>query len=140
MARRGRTAIHPSIEAAVSSVSGGAAMIGSTARGTPTAALAPDAVVWIDERHAIVARAETEGIATTEIRRVGQAESRYLARVVHEVGDRQHVMIVGAQPMKLALEREYVAISHRPDHLVAAPPAARGAGAEILDRFERLAA
>lgn len=107
---------------------------------TPTAEVRPDAVVWVDERHAIVARADVEGIATTEIRRVGQAEVRYLARVVHELGDRQHVLIVGAQPMRVGLEREYVSITHRPDRLIAAPPAARGGGAAILERMERLAA
>ena len=102
--------------------------------------LGPDAVVWVDERHAIVARADSGGIATTEIRRVGLTETRYLARVVHEIDDRKHVMIVGPQPIRLALEREYVAISHRPDRLVAAPPAARGAGVDVLGRIERLAA
>jgi hypothetical protein len=107
-----------------------------TLRAEPT----PDAVVWVDERHAIVARADVEGIATTEVRRVGQAELRYLARVVHEIGDRQHVMIVGPQPIKLALEREFVAISHRPDRLTPPPPDARNDGVAILDRFERLAA
>jgi hypothetical protein len=105
-----------------------------------TPELRPDAVVWVDERHAIVARADDGGIATTEIRRVGQAETRFLSRVVHEIGEQEHVMIVGPQPIRLALEREYVAISHRPDRLIAAPTAARGAGAEILDRIERLAA
>jgi hypothetical protein len=102
--------------------------------------LRPDAVIWVDERHAIVARTGSDGIETTEIRRVGLTETRYLARVVHAIGDRTHVMIVGPQPIRLALEREYVAISHRPDRLIAAPPAARGAGVEILDRIERLAA
>lgn len=102
--------------------------------------LRPDAVVWVDEGHAIVARAEGGAIETTEVRRVGQSETRYLARVVHEIGDREHVMIVGPQPIHLALEREYVAISHRPDRIIAAPAATRGAAAEILDRIERLAA
>jgi hypothetical protein len=100
----------------------------------------PDAVVWVDDRHAFVARSDGGGIATTEIRRVGQPEARYLARVVHEIGDREHVMIVGAYPVKLALEREYVSISHRPDRIIPAPPAAQSSGAEILDRIERLAA
>lgn len=117
-------------------------MITQAATGRAPAAddLRPDAVVWVDERHAIVARSEDGGIGTTEIRRVGQAEMRFLARVVHEIGDREHVMLVGPYPIRLALEREFVAISHRPDRLIAAPPAARRAGVEILDRIERLAA
>lgn len=108
-------------------------------RTTPTTPT-PDAVVWVDERHAIVARADVEGIATTEVRRAGQTEIRYLARVVHELGDRERVMIVGPEPIRLALEREYVAISHRPDRLTATPAAVEAAGAEILGRMERLAA
>ena len=106
----------------------------------PTAEVRPDAVVWVDEQHAIVASAGVEGIATTEIRRVGQAEVRYLARVVHELGDRQRVLIVGAHPMRVGLEREYVSITHRPDRLIGPPSAARGGGAAILARMERLAA
>ena len=112
----------------------------STGTRTPIAEVRPDAVVWVDERHAIVARADIEGIATTEIRRVGQAEARYLARVVHELGEREHVMIVGAPPIRLGLEREYVSITHRPDRLLAPPPAARGGEGAILERMERLAA
>lgn len=112
----------------------------ATRESPATPELRPDAVVWVDERHAIVARAGDGGIVTTEIRRVGQAEPRFLARVVHEIGGQEHVMIVGPQPIRLGLEREYVAISHRPDRLIAAPTSARGAGAEILDRIERLAA
>lgn len=112
----------------------------TTRRAPATGELRPDAVVWVDERHAILARSDGGGIATTEIRRVNQPEGRFLARVVHEIGDREHVMIVGPQPIRLALEREYVAISHRPDRLIPVPPKARGAGAEILARIERLAA
>lgn len=106
----------------------------------PLTPATPDAVVWVDERHAIVARADSEGIATTEIRRVTLPETRYLARVVHEIRDRRHVMIVGPETIKLALEREFVAVSHRPDRLVAPPPAARRAGADVLERLERLVA
>jgi hypothetical protein len=112
----------------------------ATGQAPATGDLRPDAVVWVDERHAIVARSDDGGIATTEIRRVRQAETRFLARVVHEIGDREHVMIVGPYPIRLALEREYVAISHRPDRLIAVPSTTRGAGAQILDRLERLAA
>ena len=109
----------------------------------PTAAqsaLQPDAVVWVDEQHAIVARAGEGGIATTEVRRFGQPESRFLAHVVHEILGPEHVMVVGPLPIRIALERAFVAISHRPDRLIAVPRLARAAGAEILDRLERLAA
>ena len=107
-------------------------------RGAP--ALQPDAVVWVDEGHALVARSRNEGIETTEVRRFGQPEARYLARVVHEIGDHQHVMIVGPFPIRLAMEREYVAISHHPDRLIPVPAMAPGAGPEIIDRLEGLVA
>jgi hypothetical protein len=109
---------------------------------TPAAQeLRPDAVVWVDERHAIVARTDAKGsISTVEIRRVGRPETRYLAQVAHELRDRERVMVVGPAVIKLAFEREYVAISHRPDRLMAPPAGCRETGAEILDRMERLAA
>jgi len=102
----------------------------------------PSAVVWIDERHAIVARTEggPDRISMAEIERGSEPEVQYLAHVVHEIGDQQRVMIVGASTVKLALEREFVALSHRPDRLVAAPASANGAGRGIVDRLRRLAA
>lgn len=112
----------------------------SAPRARPTP-LPPDAVVWIDERHAIVARLEPAGlIATVDIQRRQRAEGRFLAQVVHEIGGRERVMVVGPEPIRLALERRYVAVSHRPDRLVAAPPQARLAGAGILERIGRFAA
>ena len=65
---------------------------------------------------------------------------RYLARVVHTIGDGERVMILGAAPMKLALERVFVAINHEPDRLIAIPATMRPIGPEVLERFERLAA
>ena len=103
--------------------------------------LAPSAVIWIDARHAIVARTlDPDRVSMTEIERGTDAEAQYLAHVVHEIGDRERVMVVGPNGVRLALEREYVSISHRPDHLVPTPPGAWNNGAEIVDRLRRLAA
>jgi hypothetical protein len=115
-------------------------MIASEFRQPSVPATQPDAVVWVDEGHALVARARDEGIETTEVRRFGQPETRYLARVVHEIGDHEHVMIVGPFPIRLAMEREYVAISHHPDRLIPVPVLAPDAGPEIIDRLEGLVA
>jgi hypothetical protein len=80
------------------------------------------AVVWIDERRASVATtAGSDGVTTVDIDRGIEPETQYLARVVHELLDRDRVTIVGSAPVRLALEREFVSISHRPDRLVAAP-------------------
>ena len=86
----------------------------------------PDSVVWIDERRAIVAQCDPAGgISTVEIRRLHQPESRYLGHVVHEIGGHERVMLVGPQPIRLALERRFVAVGHHPDRLMATPPPAQ---------------
>ena len=99
----------------------------------------PNAVVWIDERHAIVARCEADGqISTVEIRRIARAENRFVAQVVHEIAGRGRVMVIGTEPIRLALERRYVAVSHRPDLLVAPPlqaPDSVGQNARGLDQL-----
>ena len=101
----------------------------------------PDVVVWIDERHALIARCDPEGqISTVEIRRLARPENRYLGQVVHEINGRGRVMLIGAPPIRLALERRFVAVSHRPDRLLPAPPRARVFAAKIVDRLDRLAA
>lgn len=101
----------------------------------------PDSVVWIDERRAIVAQLDATGeISTVEIRRLHLPESRYLGHVVHEIGAHEHVMVVGPQPLRLALERRFVAVGHRPDRLIAAPATRRRYGEHLVDGLEPLAA
>jgi hypothetical protein len=101
----------------------------------------PSAVVWINERHATVARVrENDRISMAEIERGTDPEQEYLAHVVHELGEEERVMVVGPGSVRLALEREYVSIGHRPDRLVSVPPSARRSGAELVDRLARYAA
>lgn len=101
----------------------------------------PEAIVWIDGRHAIVARAAAGGGISTEwVDRGAESETEFLAHVVHQIGDRPTVSIVGPSGVRLALEREFVAISHQPDRLLGIPAAARNAEAQILERMRRLAA
>ena len=101
----------------------------------------PDAVVWIDERHAIIARSEPEqAISTVEIRRLARPENRYLAQVVHEMTGRERVMVIGPEPIRLALERRFVSVSHRPDRLMAPPPETRTANHGPVDPIGVLAA
>jgi hypothetical protein len=82
----------------------------------------------------------TDRISMADIERGTEPEQQYLAHVVHEIGDRERVMIVGPTSVRLALEREYVAISHRPDRLVSVPRSAGASGAELVDRLARYAA
>ena len=101
----------------------------------------PRAIVWVDARHAIVASTAPDGEITTElVDRGPESETEYLAHVVHEIGDQPSVGIMGPTEVCLALEREYVAISHHPDRLVGIPLSMRAGGAQVLERMERLAA
>lgn len=101
----------------------------------------PDAVVWIDERHAIVAQRDIlGGISTVEVRRAMQNEERYLGHVIHEIGAHEHVMIIGPQRVRLALERRFVAVGHRPDRLCAAPTPAGPMGRRMIAELDSLAA
>lgn len=99
------------------------------------------AVVWVDATRAIVASTEADGrVETEQIHRGAASETEFLAHVVHEIGNSPTVSVVGPGSVRLALEREFVAISHRPDRLVGIPASARFADMEILERMRRLAA
>jgi hypothetical protein len=100
----------------------------------------PGVVVWINAHRALVARAGEDGTSMVEIDRGRDPELQYLAHIVHEIGNGERVTIVGSEPMRLALEREYVSISHRPDRLISVPPIARADGALIVERLLRPAA
>lgn len=101
----------------------------------------PTVVVWADERHALVAGLAGDGrVLVSTVVHGRETESQYLAHVVHEIGDGERVMVIGPADVGLALEREFVRITHRPDRLVPVPGGARASGGEILDRLERLAA
>jgi hypothetical protein len=114
------------------------AMADSSDRG-PTAA--PSAVVWINGRHAIVARLDTRGrISTCAIERGLEPEPSYLSLVIRAIGDRERVVILGPSSVRLALEREYVATYRRPDRLVDVEPAGPVDEADLVDRLRQLAA
>lgn len=100
----------------------------------------PSAVVWIDATHAIVASVESDGQGSTcEVTRGSLHESGYLEQVVRAVGDRRRVMILGPDAARLALEREYVAVYHRPERLVDVEPAQVVGRDELLDLARTLA-
>lgn len=95
----------------------------------------PSAVVWINEGRAFVGRSSGDRTSMVEVTRGADPETQYLAHVVHEIGDGERVVIVGSGPLRLALEREYVSISHRPDRLVSMPAIARTNGAQVVERL-----
>jgi hypothetical protein len=97
--------------------------------------------VWIGRRQAIVARMDYDGIASTcEIDRAAEPKLTYLAMVVRAIGNRERVLILGSGSMRLALEREYVAIYRRPDRLVDVEPAGVMDRESVVERLRQLAA
>jgi len=99
------------------------------------------AVVWINGRQAIVATMGGDRqVFTCEINRGLSPEPAYLALVVRAVGDRQRVVILGPSSARLALEREYVSIYHRPDRIVDVEPAGALNTEDLVERLRALAA
>lgn len=105
-----------------------------------SAPIAPSAVAWLDEHQALVATMSHDGaISACEISRGSLSEAAYLHHVVRVIGDRQRVVILGPGIVRLALEREYVAIFHRPDRLVDVEPAGPVDMQAVVDRLNVLA-
>ena len=101
---------------------------------------APSAVVWINRRQATVATMSYDGrISTCEISRGWLGERSYLAQVVRVIGDRQRVVILGQSSVRLALEREDVAVFKRPDRLVDVEPAGPIDTDALIERLRTLA-
>jgi hypothetical protein len=107
----------------------------------PAAPIRPSAVVWINGRNAIVARVKDDGsISTHTVDRGLDAATVYIEHVIHEIGDRERVVILGPNSVRLALEREYVAIFQRPDRLVDVEPAGELDAVALVERLRQLAA
>lgn len=107
----------------------------------PEAVAIATAVCWIDGSQAIVATMGHDGhTSTCEFNRGWLPEESYLAQVVRVIGDRERVMILGADSMRLLLEREYVAAFHRPDRLVDVDVSGPVPVDELVRRVRALAA
>jgi hypothetical protein len=78
-------------------------------------------------------------ISTRTIERGIDAETPFLAKVVDAIGDRERVVILGPTSMRLLLEREYVTINARPDHLVDVEEASAVDESALIDRLRELA-
>ena len=115
-------------------------MIAAAPPPTVVERVSPSAVAWIDEDEALVAQIAHDGaVSTCHIQRGGLPEPSYLAHVVRAIGDRERVVISGPGPMRLALEREYVALYRRPDRLVDVEPSERVGETELVERVRSLA-
>ena len=108
---------------------------------SPTSATRPSAVVWINGRHATVARMDSAGtVSSCSIERGIDSNASFHALVVHAIGDRERVVILGPTSARLELERAYVALYHRPDRLVDVEPAGPVSEIELIARLRQLAA
>jgi hypothetical protein len=111
---------------------------GSIAASGPAASskLEPSAVAWITSRRALVARIDHEGhVSTCRIERGRDPEPSYLAIVARAIGEQDRVAILGPSAARLALEREYVAIYHRPERLIDVERPVRPEEADLVDRL-----
>jgi hypothetical protein len=107
---------------------------------TTSEAVRPAAVAWIDDRHAVVVDMDRSGrTASCTIQRQGAPLERYLALVADAIGDRERVLILGPSDARLELEREYVAIYHRPDRLIDVEPAGPIGTMDLTRRLRELA-
>jgi hypothetical protein len=100
------------------------------------------AITWIGQDHAIVARRwATDEIEVAEIDRdTADDGQRFLARIAHEIGDPDHVLVMGTESLRLELEREYVTVSHRPDRLMDVEPATEPTRDELVARLRTVPA
>jgi hypothetical protein len=77
-----------------------------------------NAVVWIEPGRAIIVRGG-EGVEPTSrelpIPAIPAAMPPALAEVAHSIGLVDRVLVLGTDEMRTALEREIVAIGHRPE-------------------------
>ena len=99
------------------------------------------AVVWIEPGRALVVRGGAgEEHVTTELPlpREWAATPPALAEVAHSIGDVDRVLVLGNDELRIALEREIVAIGHRPETIREAVGEGPVDEAVLLARLSRL--
>jgi hypothetical protein len=82
------------------------------------------AVVWIDDHQAIITTATEDGQPLVEQlgRGLMESESVFDARTVDAVLDRDPVAVSGPAFARVAFERAFVAVTHRPERLLDVEP------------------
>ncbi len=77
-----------------------------------------NAVVWIGPGRAVVVRGGGQAPVTATVvplPALAAITPPALAEVAHSIGDVDHVLVLGTDELRTALEREIVAIGHRPE-------------------------
>ena len=77
-------------------------------------------VVWIDDHQARITTQTTDGCAIVERldRRPSETESRFDARVVETIAGLDPVAVSGPALPRIAFQRAFVALTHRPELLI----------------------
>ena len=82
------------------------------------------AMVWIDDRRAIITTTADDG--RPEVEQLGrgplEAEATFDVRTVDAVLDRDPVAVAGPAFARVAFERAFVAVTHRPERLLDIEP------------------
>ena len=101
-----------------------------------------NAVVWIEPGRALVVRGSDDGKHTTlelAVPHAPTATTPVLAEIAHSIGAANRVLVLGADDLRTALEREIVAIGHRPEAIREAVMEGPVDEAVLLERLHRLA-
>jgi hypothetical protein len=115
-----------------------------TARTRPplqTAVAGVDAVVWIEPGRALVVVGstadETESFEL-EVPAVPAETPAALAELAHRLRSADRIVVFGTEELRIALEREIVAIGHRPEAIRDESASGRLDEAALIARLRRL--
>lgn len=100
-----------------------------------------NAVVWIERGRALVARGGVDGepeVLDLPVPTLPAATPSALADIAHRIGDVDRVIVLGADDLRTALEREIVAIGHRPESIREEPRTGPMDEAAVVARLRRL--
>jgi hypothetical protein len=100
------------------------------------------AVVWIEPGRAIVVRGTATGEPQTlelPIPHPPTEAAPVLAEVAHRIGKVDRVLVLGTDDLRTALEREIVAIGHRPESIREETVPGPLVEADLVARLRRLA-
>lgn len=100
-----------------------------------------NAVVWIEPGRALVVRGGQGAHVTVElpIPYVPTATPAALADIARRIGEVDRVLVLGTDDLRTALEREIVAIGHRPETIREAMVDGPVDEAMLVERLVRLA-
>ncbi len=111
-------------------------------RPATTAASGVNAVVWIEPGRALLVRGAADAepaTIETPIPSQPTATIPALAQVAHQVGEVDRVLVLGQDELRTALEREIVAIGHRPETIRDAVVEGPVDAAFLVEKLRRLA-